>query len=292
LAVSLLVRFREYNKQSQGAQVSHFFALYPLTACLILLATGVMIGLLGGLLGVGGGIIAVPVLLELFQSTGVAAEEIVPLSIGTAQASVLVASLLAAHAHWRAGTIDRGLVRQWLPGLLLGTAFGLILGPLAPASVLTGIFAAIAAGLGIKMALGPRLVLTQHPLRGAIAQLPAGLVGALAAALGVGGGTLSTPTLALFSFPVQRAIGAGALFNVIIAVPATIAFLSMGWQAPGRPADAVGNVALFCVAALSLPALFVAPIAARWSSRVPVMLLRQAFALCLCAIAVRILMRP
>jgi len=41
-----------------------------------------------------------------------------------------------------------------------------------------------------------------------------------------------------------------------------------------------------------LPALFVAPMAARWSSRVPVVLLRQAFARCLCAIAVRILLRP
>jgi uncharacterized protein len=48
---------------------------------------------------------------------------------------------------------------------------------------------------------------------------------------------------------------------------------------------------LFCVA-LSLPALFVAPIGARWSTRVPVMLLRQAFALCLCAIAARIPVRP
>ena len=267
-------------------------ALYPLTMCLILLATGVVIGLLGGLLGVGGGIVAVPVLLEVFRSVGVPTEEIVPLSVGTAQASVLVASVLAAHAHWRAGTIDHGLVRQWLPGLLVGTALGLIVGPLAPPELLTGTFAIVAAGLGAKMALGPRLVLTRHPLRGAVAQMPAGLVGALAAALGVGGGTLSTPTLALFSFPVQRAIGAGALFNVIVAVPATIAFLAMGWHATGRPADAVGDVALFCVAALSFPALFVAPIAARWSTRVPAMLLRQGFALCLCAIAVRILMRP
>jgi uncharacterized membrane protein YfcA len=271
--------------------VPELFALYPLTVWLILLATGVAIGLLGGLLGVGGGIIAVPVLLEVFRSIGVPAEEIMPLSVGTAQASVLIASVLAAHAHWRAGTVDHGLVRQWLPGLLVGTTLGLVVGPLTPPHLLIGTFAVVAGGLGAKMALGPQLVLTRHPLRGALAQLPAGLVGGLAAALGVGGGTLSTPTLALFSFPVQQAIGAGALFNVIVAVPATIAFLAMGWHATGRPADAVGDVALFCVAALSFPALFVAPIAARWSTRVPVVLLRQAFAVCLCGIAIRMLMR-
>jgi hypothetical protein len=39
---------------------------------------------------------------------------------------------------------------------------------------------------------------------------------------------LSTPVLSLFSFPIRRAIGAGALFNLLISLPATIAFLTMG----------------------------------------------------------------
>jgi uncharacterized membrane protein YfcA len=54
---------------------------------------------------------------------------------------------------------------------------------------------------------------------------------------------------------------------------------------------AIGHVAVFCVAAMSLPALFVAPIAARWSARAPVVLMRRLFALCLGAIAVRLLLR-
>ena len=269
----------------------HILAAYSLTTCLALLGTGIAIGLLGGLLGVGGGILAVPILLEVFASLGMPSQDILPLCVGTAQASVLLVSIVAAHAHWRAGTIDRQLVRQWLPALLLGTAVGLLLGPFTPARLLTGIFAAVAAGLGLKMAIGPRLYLTRHLPRGALAHVAPGLVGGLAAALGVGGGTLSTPVLSLFSFPIQRAVGAGALFNVVVALPATGAFLAMGWQTAGRPADAVGDVALFCVAALTLPALFVAPIAARWSARVPVVLLRRSFAVCLCAIALRIMMR-
>ena len=272
--------------------MTDLLSIYPLTVWAVLLTTGIVIGLLAGLLGVGGGIIAVPVLLEVFAALGVADNMIVPLAVGTAQSSILAASLIAAAAHWRAGTIDRRLVKQWLPALVAGTALGLGLGPFAPAKLLTTLFATIAAGLGIKMALGDRMVLTKQALKGPAAQLAPAVVGALAAALGVGGGTLSTPVLSLFSFPIRRAVGAGAVFNLIIALPATLAFLVMDWHTPGRPADAVGDVAAFCVAALSLPALFVAPVAARWSSRVPVVLLRQAFALCLCAIAVRILLRP
>src|SRR5712671_6377602 len=240
-----------------------------MTVWLVLLTTGLVIGLLAGLLGVGGGIIAVPVLLEVFAATGVPGPVVVPLAVGTAQTSILMASLTAAFAHWRAGTVDRALVQQWLPALVVGTAVGLGLGPFAPAKLLTVLFAAITAGLGIKMALGDRVVLSGHPLKGPVAQVPPALVGAFAAALGIGGGTLSTPVLSLFSFPIQRAIGAGALFNLVISLPATLAFLAMDWQTPGRPADSVGDVAIFCVAALSLPALFVAPVAARWSARAP-----------------------
>ena len=79
--------------------------------------------------------------------------------------------------------------------------------------------------------------------------------------------------------------GAGPLFNLVVAPLSAAAFLAMGWNDSGRTADVLGNVALFCVAALSLPALFVAPIAARWSSRVHVMLLRRVFAVCLALIA-------
>lgn len=271
--------------------MTELFSTYSPTICLVLLATGVLIGLLAGLLGVGGGVIALPVLLDLFPAIGVAEPVALPLSIGTAQASILIASIAAAYAHWRGGTIDKTLVRAWLPALAIGTVAGLVLGPFAPARLLTGIFAAVAAALAVKMALGPHYVLSHRQPKGATAQVAPALVGGLSAAVAVGAGTLSTPVLALFSFPLHRAIGAGALFNLVVAVPATLTFLFSGWSVAGRAPDAVGDVAMFCVAALSLPALFVAPFAARWSARAPLPLLRRLFALVLGLIALRLLLK-
>jgi uncharacterized membrane protein YfcA len=264
---------------------------YPPAIWLVLLAAGALIGVLAGLLGVGGGVIAVPVLIETFDFLGLAQAPAVALAVGTAQANILIASLTATAAHWRAGTIDAALVRAWLPALMAGTALGLWLGAAAPAALLTGAFAVVAVALALKLGSGERLVLASAPPTGALGQLPPAFVGALAAAVGVGGGTLSTPVLSLFSFPLRRAIGAGALFNLVIAAPATAFFLLHGLGAPGRTADAVGDVALVCAAALSLPALFVAPVAARWSARAPVALLRRLFALCLAVVAVRLLLR-
>jgi uncharacterized membrane protein YfcA len=175
---------------------------------------------------------------------------------------------------------------------LLGTVLDLALSAFAPAKLLIRLLAGIAVALAVKMVLGERLAFTGALLKGLLGQLSPAIVGALASAVGVAGGTLSTPVLSLFSFPIKQAIGAGALFNLVIALPAAAFFLTHDHGTPGRPVDALGDVALFCVAALSLPALFVAPLAARWSARAPVALLRRLFALCLAVIAVRLLLRP
>jgi len=271
--------------------VEALLAACPPGTWVALLATGVLIGLLAGLLGVGGGIVAVPVLLEVFEFTGMGGSLAVSMAVGTAQATILVASTTAATSHWRAGRIDHALVRSWLPALMLGAVIGLALGSMAPSGVLTTLFAVVAGGLALNMAAGDRLIIGHRQPQGLLSHLPPSIVVSLSAAVGVGGGTLSTPTLTLFSFPLKRAIGAGALFNLIIAAPSTLVYLSMDLDVPGRPADALGDVALFCVATLSLPALFVAPLAARWSGRAPVSLLRRLFALCLTLIAVRLLLR-
>jgi uncharacterized membrane protein YfcA len=46
---------------------------------------------------------------------GGAETRLISLAIGTAQATILVTSLTAAAAHWRADTIDWALFRAWLP---------------------------------------------------------------------------------------------------------------------------------------------------------------------------------
>jgi uncharacterized membrane protein YfcA len=279
-------------QQASGVHLVDPLSVYPLAIWIVLIATGAVIGLLAGFLGIGGGIVSVPVLLQVFASMGMADATALPLAVGTAHTNILIASLSAVAAHRYAGTIDRSLVRAWLPALVAGVVIGLVLEPMVAPRILTLTFAVIAAALGVKMAVGDRLVLGPRQPQGPLAQMVPAAVGALAAALGIGGGTLSTPVLSLFRFPIQRAVGAGALFNLIIALPATATFLAEGWATPGRPADAVGEVSVFAVVALSLPALFVAPWAARWSSRAPIGLMRNAFAVCLAVIAIRMLWAP
>lgn len=59
----------------------------------------------------------------------------------------------------------------------------------APAKLLTRLFDGIAVALAVKMVLGERLAFNGAPLKGLLGQLSPAIVGALASAVGVRGGT-------------------------------------------------------------------------------------------------------
>lgn len=267
------------------------FVTYSPGVLAALLLTGICIGILAGLLGIGGGVVAVPVLLEVYTAAGVDLDLSAHLAIGTAQASILLSSISAAATHARVGTVNRELVAAWLPSMLVGTAAGLVLTRYVPAEILMATFAGIALLLGARMLAGDRLVFAHALPRPPLAWVLPGVIGLLAGGLGVGAGTLSSPTLMMVSFPLLRAIGAGAVFNLAVGLLATAGFIAIGLDQPGLPSDSFGYVSLIGTALLSLPAIAIAPPAARLALRVPVPLLRRLFALCLFAIAARLFWR-
>ena len=248
-----------------------------LWSLILLLLAGGAIGLAGGLLGIGGGVIAVPALLEIFAHLPVA--DRLPLAIGTAQAVILLSSITAMRAHGRGGGVDTSLLRAWLPAMILGGLLGLALAPFAPASVSLMVFAAIAAALGGTLLLGGRAQCAEGLPAPPAGWLPPGLIGLASAALGVGAGTLSGPALGLFGVGLHRAVGAGAVFNLAIAMPASL--LALG----------LGQVSLPGLLLLAGPAMLVAPGAARLSRRLPQRVLAAGFAVCLFGIAGRLVWR-
>ncbi|NKC34089.1 TSUP family transporter [Falsiroseomonas selenitidurans] len=267
------------------------FLAYSPTGVLVLLLAGGLIGAIGGLLGIGGGIIAVPVLLEILARPQLAAADATGLAIGTAQAVVVLAAASAAWAHAGAGTIDRGILRAWLPATLLGGLLGLALAPFVPTTVALAAFALLALALAAAVVAGNRVLLAAAPPRGRLGWLVPAAIGLASTLLGVGAGTLSGPVLGLFGVPLPRAVGAGAVFNLVVAAPAVLGYALAGWGRPGLPADALGHVSLVAAALLAVPAMLVAPMAARWATRLSQSVLRAAFAACLLAIALRLAWR-
>ncbi len=112
-----------------------------------LVATGVAVGLVAGLLGVGGGVIVVPALVLLFEMANVTAK-------GTSLLVVLPTAIVGTLRNVRYGNVDlRGALVTGAGGVL--SAFGgALLANVIPPQVASGLFAGLLMAIGLRMLHG------------------------------------------------------------------------------------------------------------------------------------------
>lgn len=261
-----------------------------LTLAAGLLATGAIAGVLAGLLGVGGGIVIVPVLFWLFDLLNIPQSVAMHLAVGTSLCTIVPTSISSARSHHRRGAIDIDLLKSWAPLIFLGALIGGVLSKVLASGALTLIFGVIALVVSLNMAWPKTAVLAEKLPKGPVGRgaIP-GFIGLFSSLMGIGGGTLSVPVLSAFSFPVHRAVGTASAFGLIIAAPAVCGFIWSGWSAPGRPPLSVGYVNLPAAILIFSMSVLTAPLGSRLAHSLNPARLKQAFALFLFLTALRML---
>jgi len=246
----------------------------------LLLATGIFAGVLAGLLGVGGGIIIVPILFHLFSGFGVDTALAMPLAVGTSLSTIVLTSLVSARNHYAKGGVDMDLVRRWLLPVLIGVAIGSLAPTMVDGAQVKTVFGIMLVVVSLHMlasSFRPLQLLDHLPLPGL--QFPlAVLVGGLSALLGIGGGTLMVPLLTLFAFPIHRAVSTASVFGLIISVPATLVYVANGWGLPDLPPLTTGYVNWAAFAILVPMTMWFAPLGVKLAYRLNVPQLKRAFA--------------
>jgi LPXTG-motif cell wall-anchored protein len=196
-------------------------ALVPGIAALL---SGVLIGLILGLVGGGGSILAVPLLVH---AVGVQDPH---LAIGTAAAAVATNAAAGIVSHARAANV------RWPCGLVfaaagvVGAALGAEVGKAFDGERLLFLFGLLMIGIGASMLrkrkreLDPNVRLTRANARHMLPRLISSglLVGLLAGFFGIGGGFLIVPALIFAAgLPINLAIGTSLV--VVAALGATTA---------------------------------------------------------------------
>lgn len=183
-----------------------------MTAATALLAalSGSLIGLILGLVGGGGSILAVPLLISV---VGVGSTHA---AIGTGAIAVALNAAIGLAAHWRAGTIRWGCASVFAAAGVVGAALGAELGKAVPGERLLGLFGLLMAVVGLAM-LRPRPAVAEGAARltrgtaGRLLPRLAGFglgAGLLAGFFGIGGGFLVVPGLvAATGMATRNAIG-------------------------------------------------------------------------------------
>src|SRR5690606_15500408 len=228
-----------FPRSEAGAQcAAPLFVFSRIVMAFLLLALGGALGgFLVGLVGVGGGVVYVPVLLLYFTSLGIEDPVLAPLTVGSSLLCVGLASASGAYTQWRAGAVHVrvAVVTGLIAGLTLTAASLLVTTqPWYDRDVFQVVFGLILLGVAVRMvrpraeagdddALPPRRTgLGLLAVSGASA-------GALAAAAGVGGGIVLVPLYhGPLRLPTKEATATSTASIVVIAAIGIVTYALLG----------------------------------------------------------------
>lgn len=251
--------------------------------------TGIFAGFLAGYLGIGGGLVLVPVLSWLFFRDPGTAGVAVQMAVATSLATMLFTSMSSLLAHHRRGAIVWPLVKRMLPGLLAGALLGSVIADRIGNIALANVFGIFALIVGLQMLRGSGQP-GNRPLPGAVQTAGTGFgIGALSSLLGIGGGSMTVPWFLWHGLRVQKAIATAAACGYPIAIAGTLGFVLLGDIESSAPA--LGYVHLQALAGVAVFSVLGAPLGVAAIHRSSPLFAKRLFAVFLLVVAVKMLLR-
>ncbi len=258
----------------------------------ILVATGVVVGLGQGLLGVGGAFIIVPVMVALFEHMGWDRDAAVKIAFGTSLLVILPTAVATTAAHHRRGAI------WWKAAIVMGVAgvTGSLVGSTLTTRVIGGGVMKVVFGVVVLLAslrlvtARPRQSAEAEPERPALWAGTGALVGLFSGLLGSGGGILAVPLMvSLLRFRIHRAVATSAALMVFTTGAGSLGYFIHGRGVTGLPEGSFGYfypLAWLCLAPTSIALTQVGT----WAlPRVPARVLRIAFAVAMAAVGLHMI---
>lgn len=255
-----------------------------------LMVTGVASGIAAGLLGIGGGAIIVPALGNALLLLGYDPDVVQHVAVATSLAIIIPTGIMSARAHYKRGALDLNVLRLWTPFILAGTFVGGLMAGMFSGDVLRIVFAVMAFMIAANIIFAFQTRLMGH-LHGSSMthRISATVVGYISSLMGIGGGSLTVPTLVAFGATMHAAVGTSAAVGVAIALSGTLGFVISGWGASGLPPLSLGYVNLVALVLVAVLATVFAPVGAALAHRLDQKTLKYVFAAFLVAVGLNML---
>lgn len=242
------------------------------------LGLGALAGFMGGLLGLGGGGILVPLLASAFARQGMPPEQALHTALGTALTCMIVSSTASLRAHAAQANVDWRIAAGMAPGIVLGALLVTQFAQRLDAAAISLFFSLF------MLLVAARLYVDWQPARShSPPRLPGLLgagagIGAVSALAAVGGGFLTVAYLNYKRVEMKRAVGTSAAIGLPIALAGTAGYMLAGWAESRGAPYALGYIHLPATAAIAAGSTLAAPLGARCSRRLPDVYLKRIFA--------------
>lgn len=256
---------------------------------LIYLALGAVAGIFAGLMGIGGGLVIVPMLVFCFTGLGFSHEHIMHIALGTSLASIIFTSISSFMAHHRRGAVRWDIVRAIAPGIVTGTLLGAYIAAMLSTVMLKVCFGMFLYYVAIQMLLD-RKPKASRQIPGFAGMFATGnVIGIVSSLLGIGGGTLSVPFLVWCNIAVHHAIGTAAAIGLPIALAGSAGYILTGLDVSGLPPYSLGYIYFPALIGIVSASMLTAPLGARLAHWLPVAKLKRIFAVLLLIVGTKML---
>lgn len=255
-------------------------------SCLVL---GLVVGLLAGMLGIGGGLIIVPILSYLLiHFAGMTIDNVMPVAVATSLSTIIFTGLSSASAHYRLGNMNGTIVGYTGLGIAMGAVLGAQLASYMSGAWLKNIFAAFVIVIALQMLFGKQKASGNSASPIMLASIGA-VTGVVCALMGIGGGALLVPALVWFNIDIRRAIGCAAFGGLIVAIFGTVSFVIAGWNVPDLPPGSVGYVFVPATLGIVATSVFTASIGAKVGQKVNTKVLKAILACLLVVVSIKMI---
>jgi uncharacterized membrane protein YfcA len=256
-----------------------------LSAAITLLITGLGVGFVSGMLGVGGCFIMTPVQYWVYTSMGVPQDIAIKVAFGTNLLVVLPTAISGAYGHTKKGAV------WWKAGIVLGltgtggAVIGATIAAQLPAHILTKAFglAILAGGVRMLTAKPPKVEEEpkDRPWLWAAWGIPIGIVTGI---IGIGGGVLMIPIMVLaLKFKMHKAVGTSTALMIFTSIGGMIGYIVNGLRVSNLPAllapigYSIGYVNITTGLALAVTSVPMALVGVRIAHILPAKELRYVF---------------
>lgn len=250
------------------------------------LLLGSAVGILAGLLGVGGGLIIVPVLAAIFINQGMPNDIIMHLALGTSLASILFTSVSSVYSHHKHRAVSWNRAAKLTPAILLGAWFGGLFAGILSSDILKPVFALFELSVAAYMLWGIKANTHNKSPSLFNFSISGGIIGFISSIVGIGGGSMTVPWLMWHGSSIHKAIATSAAVGFPIAIGGAISYLYTGWNHAQLPQYSAGFIYLPALISLSLSSVLFAPLGANLAHKLEVKKLKRVFAFLLIGLAV------
>lgn len=243
---------------------------------------GLIAGMFAGLLGIGGGVIVVPLLYLIFQEMKFPSNDVMPLAVATSLSTMIVTGFASSFARAKKRGFEKQTLYQFIPGIIAGCCVGVIASKFIGGVILAKTFGVILFLMGIYFIIPklPDLHLGTFSLAKKISWSTG--IGFFSTLLGIGGGVVAVPVLMGFGLSFNKSAALSSVITFLIAFFATIGYLISGINIDDNILT-LGYIYLPAAGFICLGTIISSPIGVKLAYLLPKSFLKNLFSIVLIA---------